>query len=60
VRNDLDRYHLVEDVIERVPELGYRAAHLKQLVRDKLLEHERYITRYGEDLDEIRNWVWPY
>jgi xylulose-5-phosphate/fructose-6-phosphate phosphoketolase len=60
VRNDLDRYHLVEDVIDRVPQLGYRAAHVKQLVRDKLLEHERHITRYGEDMDEIRNWVWPY
>jgi xylulose-5-phosphate/fructose-6-phosphate phosphoketolase len=60
VRNDLDRYHLVADVIDRVPKLGYRAAHLKQLVRDKLIEHGHYITRYGQDMPGIREWAWPY
>ncbi len=58
VRNDLDRFHLVMDVIDRVPSLGYRAAHLRQLMRDKLTEHAEYITRRGEDLPEVRDWVW--
>jgi xylulose-5-phosphate/fructose-6-phosphate phosphoketolase len=58
VLNDLDRFHLVIDVINRVPKLGYRAAHLKQLMRDKLIEHRQYITRYGEDMPEIRDWHW--
>jgi len=59
VRNDLDRFHLVIDVINRVPKLGYRAAYLKQLMRDKLIEHRQYINRYGEDMPEIREWKWP-
>jgi xylulose-5-phosphate/fructose-6-phosphate phosphoketolase len=58
VLNDLDRFHLVGDAIERVPELGSRAAHLQQLMRDKLLEHKAYIRERGEDLPEIRNWKW--
>ncbi|MGH8139818.1 MAG: phosphoketolase family protein [Steroidobacteraceae bacterium] len=58
VRNDLDRFHLVMDVIDRVPKLGYRAAHLRQLMRDKLTEHSVYIVRRGEDLPEVREWVW--
>ncbi|HKT74924.1 MAG TPA: phosphoketolase family protein [Steroidobacteraceae bacterium] len=58
VRNDLDRFHLVMDVIDRVPKLGYRAAHLRQAMRDKLAEHREYICRRGEDLPEVRDWVW--
>jgi len=58
VRNDLDRFHLVADVIERVPRLGSMAAYVKQAIRDKLIEHREYIQKYGEDLPEIRTWVW--
>lgn len=58
VRNDLDRFHLVEDVIERVPKLRSHAAYAKQTVRDKLIEHKEYIARHGEDIPEIRNWKW--
>jgi xylulose-5-phosphate/fructose-6-phosphate phosphoketolase len=60
VLNDLDRFHLVMDVIDRVPRLGYRAARLKQWCRDKLTEHREYIVRTGEDLPEIRDWVWQH
>ena len=60
VRNDLDRFHLVMDVIDRVPGLGARAAYTKQLLRDKLIEHRQYITRVGEDMPDIRDWKWPY
>ena len=58
VRNDLDRFHLVNDVIDRVPELGYHQAHVKQFIRDKLVEHREYITTYGQDMPEIREWRW--
>ncbi|HEX9801667.1 MAG TPA: phosphoketolase family protein, partial [Gammaproteobacteria bacterium] len=59
VRNDIDRFHLVADVIDRVPKLGYQAAYLKQFVRDKLIEHSEYIVRHGEDMPEVREWTWP-
>lgn len=58
VRNDIDRFHLAGDVIDRVPRLQETAAHVKQLIRDKLIEHKRYIEQYGEDLPEVRNWKW--
>jgi xylulose-5-phosphate/fructose-6-phosphate phosphoketolase len=58
VMNDLDRFHLVADVIDRVPQLGPRAAYVKQALRDKLIEHKHYIAEYGEDMPEIRNWQW--
>jgi xylulose-5-phosphate/fructose-6-phosphate phosphoketolase len=58
VLNDLDRFHLVADVIDRVPKLGARAAYAKQAIRDKLLEHKEYIAKHGEDLPEVRNWKW--
>jgi xylulose-5-phosphate/fructose-6-phosphate phosphoketolase len=58
VLNDLDRFHLAIDVIDRVPSLGSRGAYTKQLLRDKLLDHTAYIERYGEDMPEVRNWKW--
>ncbi len=58
VLNDLDRFHLVADVIDRVPGLGPRAAYAKQFVRDKLLDHKAYIHQYGQDMPEIRKWSW--
>jgi xylulose-5-phosphate/fructose-6-phosphate phosphoketolase len=58
VLNDMDRFHLFADVIDRVPELGTRAAYAKQAIRDKLIEHKQYIARHGEDMPEILEWRW--
>jgi xylulose-5-phosphate/fructose-6-phosphate phosphoketolase len=58
VRNDLDRFHLVEDVIDRVSKLGPRAAYLKQALRNKLIDHKEYIEEHGDDMPEIRDWSW--
>jgi xylulose-5-phosphate/fructose-6-phosphate phosphoketolase len=60
VRNDLDRFHLVESVIHQVPKLANVSAYEIQAIRDKLIEHAHYIRRYGQDLPEIRGWKWPY
>ena len=58
VLNDIDRFHLVIDVIQRLPALGNRAAYLVQHMKDKLVEHRQYIRDYGIDMPEIRNWKW--
>jgi xylulose-5-phosphate/fructose-6-phosphate phosphoketolase len=60
VLNDLDRFHLVSDVIDRVPKLGDTAAYTKQFVRERLIEHRQYITQYGQDLPDIREWTWKW
>jgi xylulose-5-phosphate/fructose-6-phosphate phosphoketolase len=59
VMNDLDRFHLAGDVIDRVPRLRNMAAHVKQRLRDRLIEHKLYIARHGDDMPEIRDWTWP-
>ncbi len=59
VLNDLDRYHLAIDVIDRVPRLRDIAAHQKQAFRNKLVEHKLYIAKHGDDMPEIKNWQWP-
>jgi xylulose-5-phosphate/fructose-6-phosphate phosphoketolase len=58
VMNDLDRFHLVGDVIDRVPKLGVAAAYAKQAIRDRLIEHKQYVARHGEDMPQIRDWKW--
>ena len=58
VQNDLDRFHLVQKVLDCLPHWGSQAAYLKQLCQDKLIEHKLYIDQHGEDLPEIRNWKW--
>jgi xylulose-5-phosphate/fructose-6-phosphate phosphoketolase len=60
VLNDLDRFHLVMDVIERVPKLENIGAHTKQEMRDKLLKHRQYICEHGDDMPEVRDWKWKF
>ena len=58
VLNELDRFHLVMDTIDRLPHTGGRGAHLKQRLQDKLIEHKEYIIKHGQDMPEIRDWKW--
>jgi xylulose-5-phosphate/fructose-6-phosphate phosphoketolase len=58
VLNDLDRFHLVIDTIDRVPETGDKGIYLRQQLKDKLVEHKHYIDKHGQDLPEIRDWKW--
>ena len=59
VLNELDRFHLVISAIERMPRTGDRGISLQAQMRDKLREHHRYIRQYGEDMPDVRDWVWP-
>jgi len=58
VRNQLDRFSLISDVINRVPKLGERAAYAQQAIREKLIDHKRHIAQHGDDMPEIRDWQW--
>jgi xylulose-5-phosphate/fructose-6-phosphate phosphoketolase len=58
VLNELDRFHLVIDAINRLPQTGDKGVYLKQQLKDKLIEHRQYINRYGQDLPEVLNWRW--
>jgi xylulose-5-phosphate/fructose-6-phosphate phosphoketolase len=58
VLNDMDRFHLVWDVAERVPKLASRAPHIRQAMQSKRIEHREYIRRHGDDLPEVKDWVW--
>jgi xylulose-5-phosphate/fructose-6-phosphate phosphoketolase len=60
VLNDLDRFHLVMDVLERLPWLGSSVARVTEAMRDRLAEHHQYIREYGDDMPAIRDWKWPY
>ncbi|MFS8879327.1 phosphoketolase [Synechococcus sp. H55.11] len=60
VLNEVDRFSLADDVLDRVERFKYERAHIKQIIQDKLVEHKQYIREHGEDLPEVRNWKWPY
>ncbi len=58
VQNDIDRLHLVQDVVDRVPNLGSKGDYLKQMMKDKLIQHKHFISAHGEDMPEILDWKW--
>jgi len=60
VLNDLDRFHLASDAVDRIPRLQAVSGHFKQFVRNKLVDHKQYISEYGDDMPEIKDWKWPY
>jgi len=60
VMNDLDRFHLAGDVVDRVPKLQGTSAHFRQLLRNKLVEHKQYTREHGDDMPDVKNWTWPY
>jgi xylulose-5-phosphate/fructose-6-phosphate phosphoketolase len=60
VLNEIDRFSLVRDVLDRLPQLGHGAAHMRQAMRDKHVEHKQYICEHGVDMPEVLNWAWPY
>ena len=60
VLNELDRFHLAIEAIERIPGLASKAAQIKQNFRHKLIAHRFYVREHGEDMPEIRDWTWPY
>jgi xylulose-5-phosphate/fructose-6-phosphate phosphoketolase len=59
VLNDIDRFHLAGDVIERVARFRNTSDHVKEMLRNKLIDHKIYISQYGDDMPEIKNWKWP-
>ena len=60
VLNDLDRFHLAGDAVERVSKLHPIAAHFQQFLRNKLVEHRQFTQERGDDMPEVKNWKWPY
>jgi len=60
VMNNLDRFHLAGDVVDRVPKLQRVGDHFRQFLRSKLVEHKQYTREHGEDMPEVKDWKWPY
>ncbi|NEQ31912.1 MAG: phosphoketolase family protein [Leptolyngbya sp. SIO4C5] len=60
VRNEIDRFSLADDALDRIPRFVYQKAHVKQMIHDKFVEHKQYVYEHGEDMPEIRDWKWPY
>ena len=60
VMNEIDRFHLAFDVIDRVPSLQSHAAHARQLLNSRIIDHKHYVQKHGDDMPEIKNWKWPY
>jgi xylulose-5-phosphate/fructose-6-phosphate phosphoketolase len=58
VLNEIDRFHLAMDVIDRLPQTGEKGLYLKRRLEEKLVAHRAYIVRYGEDMPEVRDWTW--